>query len=76
MISEDAEEVLRTQIGKYFTLKKKSIRMPDVYLGGKVSEVMLENGAQAYTFSSSQYVKAAIDNVESYLKEKKMKLPC
>ena len=76
MISENAEEVLRKEIGKYFTLKKGSIGMPDVYLGGKVSQVVMDNGARAYSFSSSQYVKAAVDNVEKYLAGKHMKLPC
>ena len=76
MVSENAEVVLRKEIGKYFTLKKESIGMPDIYLGGKVSQVVLNNGAKAYSFSSAQYVKAAVDNVEKYLKEKKMKLPC
>ena len=76
VVSEDAEVVLRTQIGKYFTLKKESIGMPDIYLGGKVSKVQLENGAVAYSFSSSQYVKAAVENMESYLKENDLKFPC
>ena len=76
MVSENAKKVLQTEIGKYFTLKKGSIGIPDVYLGGKVSEVTLSNGQRAYSFSSSQYVKAAVDNVEKYLKEKGMKLPC
>ena len=76
MISENAELVLQTLIGTYFLLKRESIRVSDVYLGGKVSEVLLGNRTQAYTFSSSQYVKAAVVNVENYLKEKKMKLLC
>ena len=49
--------------------------MPEVYLGGKVSEVVLNNGSRAFTFSLSKYVKGAVSNVESYLQSKKMKLP-
>lgn len=76
VVSEKAEEVIRSEIGKYFELKEASIGMPDIYLGGKVSRVELENGARAYTFSSSQYVKAAVANVEQHLKQKGLKLPC
>ena len=76
VMSENAEDVLRKEIGRYFTLKKESIGEPDVYLGGKVSRVELDNGVLAYSFSSSQYVKAAIDNVEAYLKENDLKFPC
>jgi hypothetical protein len=74
--SENAERILREEIGKYFDLKEASIGTPDIYLGGKVSKVQLENGAIAYTFSSSQYVKNAIDNVEKYLEARNAKLPC
>ena len=38
-------------------------------------EVTLENGIKAWSFSSSQYVQAAVQNVESYLKEKAKKFP-
>lgn len=50
--------------------------MPDIHLGGKVSKVQLSNRAVAYTFSPSQYVKAAVTNVEYYLKKKGQSLPC
>ena len=49
--------------------------MPDIYLGGKISKVELMNGTKADTFSSSQYVKGAVANVELYLKECNQKLP-
>jgi hypothetical protein len=35
-ISENAEAVLRTALGRYFPLKEKSIGPPKVYLGGHV----------------------------------------
>ena len=75
VVSERAENVIRMEIGKYFELKEASIGMPDIYLGGKVSRVELANGVKAYTFSSSQYVKAAVSNVESYLKKQGRSLP-
>jgi len=72
-ISEHAEEALR-EIDKYFSLKEKSIGPPKTYLGGKVSKVTLPSGVWAYSFSSSQYVQEAVKNVETYLREKDMKL--
>ena len=57
VIDCNAEDVLRNQLGKYFELKQESIGPPDIYLGGKVSKVTLENGAEAWSYSSSQYVK-------------------
>ena len=74
--SENAERILREEIGKYFDLKEASIGTPDIYLGGKISKVQLENEVVPYTFSSSQYVKNAIDNVEKYLEMRNAKLPC
>lgn len=76
IVSENGERVLREEIGKYFELKEASIGPPDIYLGGKVTKVQLENGVKAYGFSASQYVKNAVTNVEKYLTERGMKLPC
>ena len=76
VVSENGERLLREELGKYFDLKEASIGPPDIYLGGKVSSVTLENGVKAYAFSPSQYVQAAVTNLESYLSEKGEKLPC
>ena len=76
VVSEKAERVIRSEIGKYFELKEASIGLPDIYLGGKVSKVELNNGAVAYNFSPSQYDKSAVANEESYLKEREKSLPC
>ena len=73
VISEKGESVLRNEIGKYFTLKQNSIGPPDIYLGGKMSKVRLENGLYAWAFGSSQYIQAAVKNVEDYLR--RMNLP-
>jgi hypothetical protein len=67
VISEGAEDILRREVGKYFELKEESIGPPKIYLGGKVRRVQLENGVYAWSFSSSQYVQAAVRNVEEYL---------
>ena len=67
VVSENAESILRNELGRYFELKEESIGPPDHYLGGKVRKVQLENGVYAWAFSSSQYVQAAVKNVEAYL---------
>ena len=75
VVSDEAEDIIRNQIGKYFVVKKGSIGPPTRYLGGIVRKVLLDNMAEAWTFSSSQYVRAAADNVESYLKKKGLSFP-
>ena len=67
VISENAERILRSEIGKYFELKEESIGDPKIYLGGHVQKVQLDNGVECWAFSSSQYVQAAVKNVEEYL---------
>lgn len=66
-LSDNAEAVLRNELGRYFELKKESIGPPKIYLGGHTRKVQLENGVECWAFGSSQYVRAAIDNVEKYL---------
>ena len=67
VVSENAESILRNELGRYFELKEESIGPPDHYLGGKVRKVQLENGVNTWAFSSSQYVQTAVKNVEAYL---------
>jgi hypothetical protein len=55
VISDNAEAILKNEIGKYFELKKESVGPPTLYLGGRLSKVELENGVHAWAFSSSQY---------------------
>ena len=66
---EIAYSSLPHEIGRYFELKEESIGPPDIYLGGKVQKVTLDNGQEACSFSSSQYVRTAVQNVEEYLNE-------
>ena len=68
-VSAKCESVIRNELVKYFQIKESSIGPPDIYLGNKISKVTLENGNQAWSFSLSQYVQAAVRNVEKYLKE-------
>ena len=67
VVSENAESILRNELGRYSNLKEESIGPPTVYLGGRVRKVQLENGVWAWSFSSSQYVQSAIKNVEAYI---------
>ena len=75
VISDNGEATLRNEIGKYFELKEESIGPPSIYLGGKMSKVILNNGVEAWSFSSSQYVKAVVKNVEEYLAKEDRKHP-
>lgn len=74
VISDNAEAILRKEIGKSFTLKESSIGNPEQYLGGKLRKVVLENGAASWAFSSTQYVQEAVNNVEQYLLKRGEKL--
>ena len=78
VVSKNTESMLRNELGRYFELKEESIGPPDHYVGGKVRKVQLENGVNALTFSSSQYVQTAVKNVEAYLDShgsKRWKMP-
>ena len=70
VISDQGENVLEMEIGKYFNLKESSIGPPTQYLGGKLCEIELENGQKFWAFGSKQYVEAAVKNVTEYLKKK------
>ena len=74
-VGVNAEKMLRREIGQYFEMKEESIGPPKIYLGGRMREVVLENGVKAWGISSSQYVQSAVKNVESYLETIGQKLP-
>jgi hypothetical protein len=58
VLGENAEKVLRKDLGGYFTLKEELIGPPKIYLGGSMRKVQLNNGIKCWSFSSSQYVQA------------------
>ena len=64
----DAMKVMG-RIDKYFTLKPDSIGDPDMYLGAKLRYHRTENGVMAWTLSPSKYVREAVNNCVSHLKE-------
>ena len=69
------EHVLRNEINEYFKLKEDSIGPPDIYFGGQVRKVELENNNFAWAFGCSKYVQQAVKNVEKQLSDKDLKLP-
>ena len=73
-VSNNAEGILKNELGKYFVIKPGSVGVPKIYLGNKVSKVTLANGVEAWSFSSSQYIQNVISNIEKYLKTKFKKL--
>ena len=78
VVSENAESILRNELGRHFELKEESIGPPYHYFGGKVRKVQLENGVYAWAFSSSQYAQTAVKNGEAYLdsqENKRWKIP-
>ena len=66
-ISENYEHILQNSLGRYFPLKEVSIGPPKIYLGGHFIKVQLENGVECWDFGSSQYVRSAVNNVETYM---------
>ena len=75
VVSECGEQFLRNELGKYFDLKEESIGPTNIYLGGKISKVVLDNGLTAWSFSSLQYVQTAVKNVEKSLANQDAKFP-
>ena len=67
VISENTEKVRGTELGRYWTLKEESTGPPKIYLGEHVRKLQLDNRVECWAFSSSQYVQAAVKNVEEYL---------
>ncbi len=70
VVANDAEGILKGEIGQYFQLKPESIGPPKIYLGGHLRQVKIDSGMLAWAFSSTQYVQAVVKNVEEYLKKR------
>jgi hypothetical protein len=71
-ISMNAEHILRNEIGRYFELKEESIGPPEVYLGGRMRKVVLDNNVTAWAFGSTQYVRASVENVKEYIVKRQL----
>ena len=59
---------------KQISYKKNQIEPPEFYLGARLAKKDL-NGNQVWTMTSTDYVKAAVENLENKLREQGMKLP-
>ena len=54
VVSDNADNVIQEEIGKYIDLKQDSIMHPDLYLGGHMIQVTFDNGVRAWASGSSQ----------------------
>ena len=61
--------IRQNEIGRYFELKEASIGPPNMYLGAGIRKVKLDNDMEAWAASSSQYIQAAVKNVEEYIEK-------
>ena len=64
IISNNSRHILENEIGKYFTMKTGSVGPPEIYLGGHMRKITLENGSKAWGFSLLQYFQASVKNVD------------
>ncbi len=51
VVSDNAEFILKKEIGRYFELKPASIGPPSLYLGGQLRQVKIDNATYAWAFS-------------------------
>jgi len=58
-----------------FKLKGDKATVPEMYLGGSISEVENANGRKCWTMSSEKYVKSAVANIEEKLAKSGQRLP-
>ena len=78
VVSDNAESILRKEIGTSVEPKEASIGPPKMYLGAGIRKVRLDNGLDAWAASLSQYIQAAVRNIEEYIEkshDKRWKIP-
>ena len=61
-------------IDQHYKLKPGSLEVPTKYLGADIGKYQLPDGSWAWYMSSESYVKAAIYNVELWLKKRNEQL--
>ena len=69
VIANDPKSIIEA-INQRFKIKEGSTGPPTQYLGATISQYQLSDGTMAWAMSSDEYVKAALVNVEEYLKKK------
>ena len=57
------------ELDHFFKMKSGSIGDPIMYLGAKLSKVVLENGFEAWATSTTNYAQDAVSNSEACLHE-------
>ena len=62
------------ELENYLPLTTCSISLPNIYLDGKVSKIVLPYGVEAYAFNSSKYSQECVNIVKDHLEKKSMKL--
>ena len=72
-ISMEPERPMK-EIQRAFKFKNDLIKPPEFYLGAKLQEKVI-NERKVWTMTSKDYIKLAIDNLETQLKKRNMKLP-
>ena len=50
VVSENAENIIKREIERYFALKLNSIVPLNMYLGGRLRQVTLDTGTKAWAF--------------------------
>lgn len=65
VINHDGMKALG-EIAKHFKMKEGSMGDPNIYLGCKMSEHVLQNGVRAWLQSPSKYIQEAVRNAEAY----------
>jgi len=66
-IADNPCSILKDEIGKFWVMKDDCIGPPTIYLGGKCTEVVLDNGQKCWSFLSSQYVQGTCKTVRNFL---------
>ena len=72
-ISIDPMKIM-TEITTAFKFKNDKIEIPDTYLGAKI-QIKNINDHDCWTMTSSEYIKAAVKNVEEKLSKEGLRLP-
>ena len=72
-VSADPGTTLK-ELGQSFQFKNNEVKEPDMYLGATLRKRTL-NGVERWSITSEEYLKAAIENLENQLKERKQELP-
>jgi hypothetical protein len=67
-VNHDPEAPLE-KLDEYFNMNEGSIQVPTLYLGAKLKNNVLPNGAVAWDMSYINYVHSAVRNVQEYLTE-------